>query len=307
MEIIIVGGILFWIFRKMFFNSSPQPKIEVSVRAGRESTPEEDEREERRWQAEEKDRQRTFRIGMSQINTDIGLKEPACPSCGVIRDKFPSGKAKCRKCGEFIYKRVRPWDKVSVLLSEKQIKDFEKEVEKYRFIKRHCITNYPYYERELKKLNNTEQVDFVDVVTFKYEKDFKRLLNHKIIRLYSFETHDLVEVYHFKSDTLKILELSLQVIYANFCSVVAKAQQDLNKGWYDSQKEFKKDLQYKIDHDCYDNNLVRVTKELGYSLGDVKRVFYEMDTTEKVFSQKKDYAWDICIEPFIKREWDKSS
>lgn len=307
MEIIIVGAIIFWIVKSLFFDSSSKPAVKVSVNTGHESTPEEDEREERRRQAEEKDRQRTFRIGMAQLNTDFGMKEAVCPSCGVVLAEFPKRKTKCKDCGNIIYRRQLPWSGDAVLLSDTQLPKLEERKRFYIFFRRHLILNYPYYEHELKKIKNVEQVDFVDVVIFKYEKDFKRLLNRKIVMLYSFETHNLVEAYHFKGDTLKILKLSLQVIYANFCSVIAGAQQDLNKGWYNSQKEFKNDLQDKIDHKCYDNNLVEAAKELGYSLSDIKRVFYEMDTAEKVFSQKKDYAWDICIEPFIKKEWNKSS
>ncbi len=55
----------------------------------------------------------------------IGVAEPVCPHCGSMLEKMPGRKKKCPDCGEFIYVRTRPQDRVRVLVTGSQAQEIE--------------------------------------------------------------------------------------------------------------------------------------------------------------------------------------
>lgn len=294
MEIIIVGGIIFWIVRSIFFNSSSNPKCEVSIRAGRESTPEEEEREERRRRAEEKDRQRTYRIGMAQLNTDIGMKEAFCPSCGVVLKEFPKRKIKCKDCGNFIYKRIRPWDKVQVLLTENQLEEFEDVKEQYRFIKYYSITNYPFYEEELKKEKGTDDVAFKEVILYRYIKEMENALKYNTSSNPFWEINDLMSLYKDLGDFENALKMGMIAAYYG-CSHIRIFEE-----FYDTKREIQQEREKRIAF-YQDSRWSIFVNKLGYSYSDVKKIFYSMDFDPTIFTADKDEVWRKCILAGLKR------
>lgn len=55
----------------------------------------------------------------------LGTEKQACPYCGVILEKFPQSKTKCKDCGNYIYSKTRPQDRKKVLLKESEVKLLE--------------------------------------------------------------------------------------------------------------------------------------------------------------------------------------
>lgn len=55
----------------------------------------------------------------------IGCEDGVCPYCGVLLDNMPGRKKKCPACGEFIYVRTRPSDRVRVLVTEAQAEEIK--------------------------------------------------------------------------------------------------------------------------------------------------------------------------------------
>ena len=53
--------------------------------------------------------------------------EAICPSCGVVLEKKPARKTKCRACGEAILVRTRPSDRQQVLVTEPQAEELQRE------------------------------------------------------------------------------------------------------------------------------------------------------------------------------------
>lgn len=287
MEIIVVGAIIFWIVKSLFSGSS-KPDVTVSLYAGHESTPEEDAREERRRQAEEKDRQRTFRIGMAELNTDIGMKEAVCPSCGVVLAEFPKRKTKCKDCGNFIYKRTRPWDGIPVLFAENQLEEFEKLIEKYYFIKEHCILNYPYYEAELRKEKGVETVNFNDVVLYKYKRDAFDCFRTKDFNFFCINLNKLVVLCADMGDYLNALKYGMMNGYYEFSHI------NICEFFYDTKKEIEEERKKRI-FCCQDSRWGLFMEKLGYSYNDVKKIFYSMDFDTKIFTADQDEVWKKCI------------
>lgn len=48
----------------------------------------------------------------------VGTTEPVCPYCGVVLAKKPGRKTKCKACGNDIYVRTRPQDRLQVSVTE---------------------------------------------------------------------------------------------------------------------------------------------------------------------------------------------
>jgi hypothetical protein len=67
-----------------------------------------------------------YRIGTSASGT-IGCTKPVCPHCQQGLEKMPARKKKCPSCGEFIYVRTRPADRVKVLVTEEQAAAIEEQ------------------------------------------------------------------------------------------------------------------------------------------------------------------------------------
>lgn len=55
----------------------------------------------------------------------IGTSEAVCPHCGAVLEKMPGRKRKCAECGEFIYVRTRPQDRIRVLVTESQAQEID--------------------------------------------------------------------------------------------------------------------------------------------------------------------------------------
>ncbi len=51
---------------------------------------------------------------------DIGYVDSTCPYCKVALSKRPKRKAPCPHCGNIIFVRMRPVDRLRVLLTEQQ-------------------------------------------------------------------------------------------------------------------------------------------------------------------------------------------
>ena len=67
---------------------------------------------------------------MKELNSCLGITEAKCPYCGEKLYKFPKAKTKCKSCGNFIYKRTRPFDNKAILVKENELDEVEKEWEK---------------------------------------------------------------------------------------------------------------------------------------------------------------------------------
>lgn len=63
----------------------------------------------------------------NSLSRNIGITKAECPYCFTELDKKPSRKTKCPYCGEFIYKRTRPFDNTDILIREDQIDQIEEE------------------------------------------------------------------------------------------------------------------------------------------------------------------------------------
>lgn len=61
----------------------------------------------------------TFAKGKPRFKP-LGNVDSACPYCSTILDRRPKRKKKCPHCGNFIYVRTRPLDRLQVLLTEEQ-------------------------------------------------------------------------------------------------------------------------------------------------------------------------------------------
>lgn len=57
----------------------------------------------------------------------IGETNAVCPYCNEELEKMPSRKTKCPHCGNYIFKRTRPYDNANILIREDQIEDMEEQ------------------------------------------------------------------------------------------------------------------------------------------------------------------------------------
>jgi hypothetical protein len=60
-------------------------------------------------------------------SSTVGNKEPVCPYCSDALDKMPKRKKKCPNCGQFIYVRTCPDERVKILIREDQIELIEEQ------------------------------------------------------------------------------------------------------------------------------------------------------------------------------------
>lgn len=58
---------------------------------------------------------------VSPNSTFIGVAEAVCPYCAQVLEKMPGRKKKCLACGNDIFVRIRPQDKVKILVREDQL------------------------------------------------------------------------------------------------------------------------------------------------------------------------------------------
>jgi hypothetical protein len=57
----------------------------------------------------------------------LGSTQQGCPYCGVVLQRMPKRKTKCKECGNFIYVRTRPQDREKVLLRESELVELEEQ------------------------------------------------------------------------------------------------------------------------------------------------------------------------------------
>jgi hypothetical protein len=76
-----------------------------------------------------------FNICKNKEGDKKNILEAICPYCKKELLKFPGSKTKCPHCGNFIYVRTRPLDGQRILIRENQIKQIEKDWQKYTNIK----------------------------------------------------------------------------------------------------------------------------------------------------------------------------
>lgn len=280
MKIFIVGLIAvfsFRIFLNIFRNKS-QGKLLIS----------QSEKSRR------KEQEGTIRIGLSQINMNIGMQEPICPSCGVYLDKFSKSKIICRECGNIIYKKMRPWDYEKVFLSEKELIEFKENVWRYRFIKRYPIPDYSYYENILKKERNVQDVFFEDVVIFKYQFEKRNLAERRKWHDYCIVNNQLLCVYMSKGDSLEALKCGLEGAYIDFC----RPRSNINETGFFTDEE---NMRFFFEPNIYDCRLKDFVNNLNLSQIDIKNIFYNLPIHSLYsFPLTKEDAWEKCILPWYK-------
>jgi DNA-directed RNA polymerase subunit RPC12/RpoP len=57
----------------------------------------------------------------------LGSTAQACPYCGVVLERMPKRKTRCRDCGQYIFVRTRPQDRQKVLLRESELAELERQ------------------------------------------------------------------------------------------------------------------------------------------------------------------------------------
>lgn len=110
---------------------------------------------------------------LKRLSKDLGITETKCPYCGITLKKFPSRKTKCKNCKNFIYKRTRPIDGENILVTEKQIKQVDKEWSKRIFMGNYMGEDFEKYEKELQEIRKTDKIPFNDVVWYRYQQKYR--------------------------------------------------------------------------------------------------------------------------------------
>lgn len=63
----------------------------------------------------------------TSFSKNVGNTNAICPYCEERLEKMPKRKTKCPKCGNYIYKRTRPYDEVDIIIREDQLDIIEEE------------------------------------------------------------------------------------------------------------------------------------------------------------------------------------
>ncbi|MCK6598842.1 MAG: hypothetical protein L6Q37_10795 [Bdellovibrionaceae bacterium] len=111
-------------------------------------------------------------------NVIVGIthdKDAKCPSCGVSLKKHPKSKTKCKKCGNYIFKRTRPYDNKEVTVTENEAKLIDIEWQKVN-------GTYAEIAKEYKEKDNIKENLKLKLGKEPSENDIMwSLLNKKII------------------------------------------------------------------------------------------------------------------------------
>ena len=133
------------------------------------------------------------------LSKNIGITEAICPYCGVQLKYFPKTKKKCAKCGNFIYKRTRPFDNKPILIKDSEIEIIEDEWAKLNGTYEIRLARKQRYENMRKHLQNVRNCQYISDKDIEYnllQNDYlqafgeKRLANvghsHFLIGLFLF-------------------------------------------------------------------------------------------------------------------------